>query len=184
MVIGSLLIASSHSFVDFNQATSGTPARDPQPLPRNQATLPKDKPITLTPILARAAFHPSDSCLLGYLNGANYGMDLPIDQGVTIGLGGWIIDRMNKDVPRLAWIILSREDGVDSYQAPITFWTSSPDVREAWGGAKGYARAGFISNIEIDHMPIGRYHVYVKYKVGSDFYTCDNGRYLTIESQI
>lgn len=178
-----LLLAAFHAGMQTPNTKTDGRGHVNLPLPTAQGTLRLSEPSALKGILATAAFHPSGSCNVGYINGANYAKEVTVERGTPIGLGGWIIDKTHKNVPAHAWIILAGADEAASSDAPITFWTSQPDVMEAFGGAPGYARAGFLITIQTGHVPVGRYHLYVKYQVGSDFYTCDNGRYVTIGSR-
>lgn len=137
-------------------------------------------PQPLTVAVGQKDFHGSTSCNVSYINGRGYGAEDFVVEGSTIGLGGWVADSVNRKVPRHAWIVISAAESNDAYQIPISFWMRRPDVQEALGGAGSYQRTGFAASINIEKLRPGRYHLYVIYRGGGVFYTCDEGRYVVV----
>lgn len=127
------------------------------------------------------AFHGVSSCVLASINGHNYQTTFSVEHGTTIGLGGWLIDKVDGTVPQQAWIVLARSGG-DSpvFQSPIEFHEKRPDVTEYFGNKHDYDNSGFIAEISTRALPAGDYHLYIVFDANGTFYTCDNGRYLTV----
>jgi hypothetical protein len=162
-----------------NETAYGAPQIN-LPLPINSTKLLQYQPEKLAEGLDQKEFHGSDGCNFDSINGKDYYEEASITQGEIIGVGGWVADKVNKRTPQFAWIILADKDSRHQYQVLVSFWEKRPDVQEYFGGNKGYAFSGFVSNLKTDNLPIGKYHMYITFKGADIFYTCDVGRYLTI----
>lgn len=184
-----ILITSCLALALFHWAAPATYVGDKDlrqinlPMPTNEGTLPQVDPTGPSAPSVDETYHASRSCNLAYINAANYDREMFFSQGTVIGLSGWVVDIVNKNVPAKTWMVFVNTESGARYQSPITFWMDRDDVREVFGGKEAYARAGFISNVKTDHLLPGRYHLYIKYEAKSIFYTCDNGRYMKIGTE-
>lgn len=134
------------------------------------------------PVEARQyAFHGVSSCNLASISGHNYDAPVSIKRGTPIGLGGWLIDKIDGTVPQQAWIVLAKSGG-DSpvFQSPIEFREKRPDVTEYFGNKHDYDNSGFIGEFSTQALPAGEYRLYLAFDAHGTFYTCDNGRQLTV----
>jgi len=165
-----------------NETPDGVPQIN-LPLPVNSTKLLQYQPEKLAVGLDQKGFYGSTGCNIDSINGKDYYEEASIVQGEIIGVGGWIVDKVNKRAPQSAWIILAGKDNQHQYQVPVSFWEKRPDVQEYFGGNKGYAFSGFVSDLKTDNLPIGKYHMYITFKGTDIFYTCDVGRYLTINQK-
>lgn len=127
------------------------------------------------------AFHGVSSCVLASINGRHYDAPASVERGTPVGLGGWLIDKVDGTVPQQAWIVLAKSEG-DSlvFESPIEFHEKRPDVTEYFGNMHNYDNSGFIGEISTRELPAGKYHLYIVFDARGTFYTCDNGRYLTV----
>jgi hypothetical protein len=150
------------------------------PLPSEQEPLMRSEPKSFAP--PRSA--PSSNCNIEFINGQHFADEYAVSRDEIIGVGGWLVDRKLKIVPKHAWIILTKQADGTSYESPITFWMSRPDVKDALGGKAIYEHSGFISNMQANKLTPGKYHMYMGYstKVSdqTQYYSCDNGRFMDI----
>lgn len=130
--------------------------------------------------LKQAIFHPSNSCNVSYINSRDFNQTVRISKGSVIGIGGWLVDKINKNVPKKSWLIVVHMNSKTSYQIPIEYWTDRPDVREALGGNPGYTQSGFIVVFNTTMLTKGDYHLYLVYRENNIYYTCDNGRHIVL----
>lgn len=125
-------------------------------------------------------FHGASSCVLASINGMNFDRTVTLSHGTVIGLGGWLIDKMSQTAPEQAWVVLAGEGAPESYQVPIRLREKRPDVSQFFGGVAGYTNSGFIVDIASTGLPAGNYRLYIVFKHGDVYYTCDNGRQLKL----
>lgn len=142
------------------------------------------QPVALSANIQKAAFHGTQSCVIAFINGEHYNKLAIISSGGIAGMGGWLVDKKTRTVPRNAWIILASAKYGATFQAAIKLHEKRPDVREALGGAAGYTNAGFIVDVYTKSLPIDIYHVYIVFESDGVYYTCDNGRHLRIVGNI
>lgn len=161
---------------DAMARTVGVPSMAP-PVIELPVQAPEPQPIEAR----QRAFHGVGSCVLASINGRHYDAPVSVKRGTTVGLGGWLIDKVDETVPQQAWIVLAKS-GENSlvFQSPIEFHEKRPDVTEYFGNKHDYDNSGFIGEISTRALPAGEYHLYIVFDAHGTFYTCDNGRHLTV----
>lgn len=138
------------------------------------------RPKAISDKLRDATFHPSGTCNIAYINSQYYDSPVNIERGTIIGVGGFLYNKIDKDVPLDAWLIIKNASTTMMKQVHIDSWSNRPDVRRALGGNPNYTRSGFIVDFYTNSLDIGKYRLYVMYKGKDKFYTCDNGREFSI----
>lgn len=150
------------------------------PMPANGVDLHALSPQPLSDASRAAPFHGVASCNIGYIDGNNFG---PGDAAVfagTVGLGGWVIDEVNRSVPSFANLVFFNDQVGEGFSVRVTNWLTRPDVQDSHGGEAVYRKPGFVEEADLARLPIGRYHVYMTFTSGGSTYTCDNGRFINL----
>lgn len=150
------------------------PIRD---LPNGVSTYSQVLP---TPERVISSTQAVDGCNIEAINGENYDKLVHVHRGTPIGIGGWLIDQADRTNADHAVIELNNGTEYISLQVPITNRSRRQDVQDYFHGRKGYAFAGFISNIDTSTMKTGTYHIDIVYPSHHSYLRCDNGRQLNI----
>lgn len=174
-IVLAILYVSIRKSGSLGEVTSSRPRIDAPIL-----ASPIEDPLPLAAGKQQHAFHGANSCVLASINGMNFDKAVTLSPGAVIGLGGWLIDKMSQTVPEQAWVVLAGDGSTGSYQVPIRLREKRPDVSQFFGGVTGYTNSGFIVDIASTGLPAGNYRLYIVFKHGDVYYTCDNGRQLKL----
>lgn len=156
----------------------GEPVQPPMPV--SGVELHALSPQPLSDASRAAPFHGVATCNIGYIDGHNFGPDDAAVFAGIVGLGGWVVDEVNRNVPSVANLVFFNDQADQGFSVPVANWLTRPDVQDSHGGEAVYRKAGFVEEADLAHLPIGRYHVYMTFTASGSTYTCDNGRFINL----
>lgn len=145
----------------------------------NELRDPTNEPERMSP-QPDAARRGSTLCNIEYIDDEKFSGE-KASASPEVVVRGWVGDEVTRTVPSKPTLRFVNTSATSQrWELPLTVDQERADVVKHVNEA-GLAKSGFQQKVVLSSMPKGRYHLYITYRSGDIFHTCDNGRHLTVE---